>query len=91
MELLPPELKENWGFDLLDLEWQARIDESYALKFRDDFDFGPLVSRFDECDFETEERDDAVVYSRELDIQDECFADEFGLGPPMQIANTALF
>lgn len=90
-DLLQPELKEKWGFDLLDLEWQARIDASYALKFRDDFDFGPLKTRFEECDFEAEERDDAVVYSRELDLQDECFADEFGLGPPTQIANTALF
>jgi len=58
-------LKTNWGFDNMDLAWEAEIQQQRArvvvLRFSDEGDLLPLISRFDERGFSTEMRDGVTV------------------------------
>jgi hypothetical protein len=63
-------LLTHWGFDNLDLDWEASISGSFGvasvLRLRDDFDLAPVVSRFDERDFTTSTVEGVTVRSHEL-------------------------
>jgi hypothetical protein len=67
-------LKANWGFDNLDLAWEAEIWQQRArvavLRFQDDADLAPLISRFDERGFSTELRDGVTIRVHALDRSD---------------------
>jgi hypothetical protein len=63
----------EWGWDTLDLEWEALLvggglPRVYVLKFHDDFDFAPVVDRFETRGFTREEHGGVPVYSHELDL-----------------------
>ena len=61
-----------WGWDSLDLDWEATITTGgpavHVLRFRDDFDLGPVTARFDERGFSREVIEGrAILRSHELD------------------------
>ncbi|MFC2095387.1 hypothetical protein ACFLSW_02990 [Candidatus Bipolaricaulota bacterium] len=65
---------EEWGWDTADLEWEANIisqnlPPTYILKFRDEFDFAPLIERFLERGFIQTESLVATIFSHELDLR----------------------
>lgn len=65
---------EDWGWDTADLEWEANIisqnlPSTYILKFRDDFDFTPLIEHFLARGFAQTESYVATIFSHELDLQ----------------------
>ena len=65
---------EDWGWDTADLDWEANIisrnlPPTYILKFRDGFDFTPLIERFLERGFIQTESRGAAVFSHELDLR----------------------
>jgi hypothetical protein len=61
-----------WGWDTADLEWEARLimssPPSYILKFREDFSFAPIISRFEERGFEKRIYQGIPIYTHKLDI-----------------------
>ncbi|MFC2105176.1 hypothetical protein ACFLS0_00210 [Candidatus Bipolaricaulota bacterium] len=64
---------EEWGWDTADLDWEANISSlnlapTYILKFRDGFDFTPLIGRFLERGFIQTESYGATIFSHELDV-----------------------
>ncbi len=65
---------EDWGWDTADLDWEANIisenlPPTYILKFRDGFDFAPLIERFLERGFIQTESLVATIFSHELDLR----------------------
>ena len=65
---------EEWGWDTADLDWEANISSqnlppTYILKFRDGFDFTPLIDRFLERGFIQTESHGATIFSHELDLR----------------------
>jgi len=62
---------ESWGWDTSDLDWEA----SYAgegppvavLRFRDGFDLGAVMRRYDERGFTAETYGDAIIRSHPMD------------------------
>ena len=65
---------EEWGWDTADLDWEANIlsrnlPPTYILKFRDGFDFVPLIERFLERGFTQTESHGATIFSHELDVR----------------------
>jgi len=65
---------EEWGWDTADLDWEANISSqnlppTYILKFRDGFDFAPLIERFQERGFIQTESHGATIFSHELDLR----------------------
>jgi len=64
---------EEWGWDTADLDWEANIisqnlPPTYILKFRDGFDFTPLIERFLERGFIQTESHVATIFSHELAV-----------------------
>jgi len=67
---------EWWGFDSLDLEWEAeivarQIAPTYVLGLRDDVELVGLCARFADRGFTQTESYGVVVYSRSLDPSEE--------------------
>jgi len=65
---------EEWGWDTADLDWEANIvsrnlPPTYILKFRDGFDFTPVLERFVERGFTQTESYSAQLFSHELDVR----------------------
>jgi hypothetical protein len=65
---------EDWGWDTADLDWEANISSqnlppTYILKFRDGFDFTPLVEHFRERGFIQTQSCGATVFSHKLDVR----------------------
>jgi hypothetical protein len=65
---------EEWGWDSTDLLWEASLTlESsppiYLLRFRDDFDFVPVLQRFEERGFARQEHGGVPWYSHEMDLR----------------------
>ena len=89
--LLVPSLKEEWGLDLFDVEWDLGAKGAHVIGFRDGFEFEPLKARFRKCGFEENTSGDVTVYTHPFDPSDPCLFDELGLGPPPFIVNTTLF
>jgi hypothetical protein len=63
--------REAWGFDTLDLDWEATYSVDgppvVVLRFRDGFDLGSVGARFDERGFSSTEVRGAIVRSHEMD------------------------
>jgi hypothetical protein len=64
----PNTMAEVWGWDDTDLVWTAAAftedsNLGFVLRFRDDFDFAPLLALFAERDFEQGEYQGVTVYS----------------------------
>jgi hypothetical protein len=75
---------EVWGWDSTDLAWEVSTlsEESplYVLKFREDFDFTPVLARFTERGFTTRTQQGTTIYSHPLDIKAEWLrATEFAI------------
>jgi len=65
---------EEWGWDTADLDWEANIisqnlPPTYILRFRDEFDFAPLIERFLKRGFIQTESLVATIFSHELDLR----------------------
>jgi hypothetical protein len=76
--------RDVWGFDSLDLEWEATYSLDgpplFVLRFRDGFDLAPVAARFDEYGFSTDTVDGAVIRSHEMDVRADWFnTSEFGI------------
>jgi hypothetical protein len=60
-----------WGFDTLDLDWEATYTVDgppvFVLRFRDGFDLAPVAALFDERGFTSDPVDGAVVRSHDMD------------------------
>jgi hypothetical protein len=80
---------ETWSWDSTDLAWEVAIDSENApvhiLKFRDDFNFAPVLTRFRERKFTQQTIDSATVYTHEQALTEEWFT----VGE-LSIANTAV-
>lgn len=80
---------ETWAWDSTDLAWEVSIDSENApvhiLKFRDDFNFAPVLARFRERKFHQQTIDSATVYTHEQALTEEWFT----VGE-LSIANTAV-
>jgi hypothetical protein len=80
---------ELWGWDFADLEWEAQVSRTfglgYVLKFRDDFDFTPVVARFEERGFTASVYQGVTMYTHELDVEKDWL-----LGTEFSILNTAV-
>ena len=68
-----PEHAALWGWRSSDLEWEANFTSSkavpiYVLRFPADFQFGPLVSLFEQRGFTQTESHGLAVYSHPLDF-----------------------
>jgi len=64
----------EWGWDTADLEWEANIisenlPPAYVLKFRDGFDFTPVIERFIARNFTQTASYGATVFSHKLDVR----------------------
>jgi hypothetical protein len=63
---------ELWGWDATDLNWEAGVQitvpPGYVLKFRDDFDFTPVIARFEERDFTASVYQGVMVYTHTHDL-----------------------
>jgi hypothetical protein len=68
-----PDQAALWGWRSSDLQWEVNFTGSkavpiYALKFSADFQFGPLVSLFEQRGFTQTESHGVAVYSHPLDF-----------------------
>jgi hypothetical protein len=76
---------ETWAWDNTDLVWEATLEiesapPAYVLQFPADFDFGPLLSLFDERGFSQSAYQGATVYSHEMELAAEWLrSSEFGI------------
>jgi len=74
-------LLTTWGFDNLDLDWEASIHDSsgiaYALRLRDGFDLAPVLARLDERGFATSVIEGVTVRTHEMANEDWVFAGDF--------------
>jgi hypothetical protein len=64
----PPGVAGELGFDLGDLEWEARVEGATPLTlvgFPGDFDFATVERRMERCGYERSEIEGGVLYSRE--------------------------
>jgi hypothetical protein len=62
----------NWGWDNTDLLWEANLTASgppvYVLRFRDDFNFGPVFARLTERGYTRLEHEGIPLYSHDFDL-----------------------
>jgi hypothetical protein len=67
-------LLTSWGFDNLDLDWEASVTSSlgiaYVLRLRDGFDVAPLLGKLDERGFGTEVTNGVTVRSHVMSNDD---------------------
>jgi hypothetical protein len=66
---------DTWGWDGLDLEWEATIQGEgpplFVLRFRDGVDLGPIQARFDERGFSTTSVPGATIRSPEMALRED--------------------
>jgi hypothetical protein len=78
-----------WGWDSTDLDWEAGVSRTfgpgYVLKFRDGFDFTPVIARFEERGFTASVYQGVTIYTHELDVEKDWL-----LGTEFSILNTAV-
>ena len=58
---------DNWGWDTLDLEWEASSGMTTLAQFRDDFDLAIIEKKFEERGFSKTEYQGVPVYTHKLD------------------------
>jgi hypothetical protein len=66
-------LLDLWSWDFTDLIWEAEMDLAkgpftHVLKFRENFDFAPVVAHFKERGFQETDYTGAKVYSHNMDM-----------------------
>jgi hypothetical protein len=65
-------LRDTWGFDTLDLDWEASISIDgppvFVLRFREGFELEALQALFDHRGFSTAETAGGVIRSNDLDM-----------------------
>ena len=76
--------RDTWGWDTLDLDWEATMGVDgppvFVLRFRDGFDLAPVAARFDEREFTNETVPGGVIRSHEMDISNDWMtSSEFGI------------
>ncbi len=80
---------DTWSWNSTDLAWEVAIDSARAtvhiLKFRDDFDFAPVLAHFKERGFQQQMIDGTIVYTHTPALTE----DWFTIGE-LSIANTAV-
>jgi hypothetical protein len=80
---------DTWSWNSTDLAWEVAIDSARAtvhiLKFRDDFDFAPVLAHFTERGFQQQTLDGTTVYTHTPALSE----DWFTIGE-LSIANTAV-
>ncbi len=80
---------DTWSWNSTDLAWEVAIDSPRAtvhiLKFRDDFDFAPVLAHFNERGFQPQTIDGTTVYTHAPALAE----DWFTIGE-LSIANTAV-
>lgn len=64
---------ETWGWDSTDLLWESTLTlpgggPLFVLRLRDDFDFAPLLARFEERGFTRQNHGAVPIYSHEMDL-----------------------
>lgn len=64
---------EYWGWDSTDLQWEVQTATPagpllYTLRFRENFDFSPLLERFEAYGYHRTELDGIPLYSHALDL-----------------------
>jgi hypothetical protein len=63
----------DWGWDSTDLLWEASFTLDgppvYLLRFGDDFDFAPVLDRFDEHGYTRTDCAGTPLYSHEMDLR----------------------
>jgi hypothetical protein len=63
---------DTWSWDSTDLVWESTISAQsapvYVLKFRDDFDFAPVIAHFQQRGFTKGTYRGATVYSHPFDL-----------------------
>lgn len=66
---------DAWGWDSTDLDWEAEIlaeqGRTHVLRFRDGFDLDPVLERFNEREFSTEEVPGGTLRSHELSVEED--------------------
>lgn len=75
---------DMWGWDTLDLDWEATIGAAgpplSVLRFRDGFDLAPVAALFDERGFTSESVPGSVIRSHEMDVASDWLrTTEFGI------------
>ena len=64
---------EVWGWDSTDLDWELSTSSDaspvFVLKFRQDFDFAPVLARFTEREFTASTHQGTTIYSHPMDIK----------------------
>lgn len=75
---------EMWGWDSTDLVWEADLSldgpPTWVLRFRDDFDFVPVLARLDERGYTKTTYGGVTLYSHVLDLKvDWVRSTEFGV------------
>ncbi|CAN5416560.1 hypothetical protein BH10CHL1_BH10CHL1_20800 [soil metagenome] len=80
---------DTWSWNSTDLNWEVAVDSARAtvhiLKFRDDFDFAPVLAHFNQRGFQQQTIDGATVYTHTPALSE----DWFTIGE-LSIANTAV-
>ncbi len=79
-----------WGWDSTDLLWEINVQTAsgspaYVLRFRDDFDFAPVVAHFIKRGFSRNEYHGVPIYSHNLD-----FTASWATSSDLAIFNTAV-
>lgn len=64
--------KDKWSWNTADLVWEASLSisypPSYILKFRNDFDFTPVVEHFEQRGFNHQIYHDIDIYTHQLEV-----------------------
>ena len=74
---------ENWGFDVLDYEWDATISRDgppiSIVNLRDDLDLSPVIAHFEERDYASEDVGGVTLWTHELDPSADWLAGELAI------------
>jgi len=75
---------DAWGWDTTDLLWEASYSLDgppvSVLRFREDFDWAPVVQHFDDRGFTVEMTADATIRSHEMDVTSDWIrSSDFGI------------
>lgn len=77
-------LHDLWGFDSMDLDWEATIQGTgsapvFLLRFRDGFDLGTVSTRFDARSFTTEPVAGGTIRTHAMELADWLTGAEFAV------------
>lgn len=90
-----PDHKEQWGWDLADLEWEAVIVRdagapAFVLGMDDAFDVSELVPLLEDRGYRSSDIEGVPVYQHEMDPQAEWLQSPSGPTAPLAVFNVAV-